>query len=259
MTGPSIDVIIPTLGRSTLERAVRSAVAQSYRPDTVIIVSNGAEELRKSRIESIRIECDSIALVSYSLPPFSGPGLCRNVGAWTSSADYIAFLDDDDAFHPDYLDHMSRRIMQTTPDILFATKMKRRINRPNRVTRMDRFDPNTWAAMLFEHDNPGVGGDNLVVERSRFFSVGGFPFDLPTAEDRGFALAALTANRSIEFVSEAIVECYDSEGYRAGEDPRKWLVNLKLTQQYWSGFSWRSRLRSVWRLIRSFRRFRNPK
>lgn len=76
-----LSVVIPTVGRETLERAYASAVACA---DEVIIVADGAPDVNAD------LHLD-----------LGAPGLARMAGAEVASGDWIGFLDDDDVLIPD--------------------------------------------------------------------------------------------------------------------------------------------------------------
>jgi glycosyltransferase involved in cell wall biosynthesis len=249
----AISVVIPSLTRPSLERAVASVVDQSRAPCEIIVVTNGPERLGRDRGGTLKEMADPVPMHILSLPPFSGPSIGRNLGAWEAKAPYIAFLDDDDEFAQRYLELMETRISEERPDVLYGAKVWRNadgsIRRQKRIQTVPR---NLWLEVLYRQENPGFGGTNIVARRESFFDLGGFPVDLPSGEDRAFAMAALVAGVRIVYVDEAEVTCHDPDGYRAKARSDKWATNMKLIGIYWGDVSWRSRMRSVWRWLRSF-------
>jgi glycosyltransferase involved in cell wall biosynthesis len=250
--GIGIAVVIPTLGRPSLERAVRSVVRQTVGPEAIIIVANGREQLSPDRVGGLEQLGDGVSLVVVSLPPFSGPSICRNVGAWVSGSEYVAFLDDDDEFAPNYLELMAGEVAKDQPDLLYGAKVWRKPDGTiRREKRLHTVPQERWLEALYRQENHGFGGQNVVVRRDAFFEIGGFPVDLPSGEDRALAMAALRAGKEFIYVDAAEVSCHDPEGYRAKERSDKWLTNLKIIRDYWGDVSWRSRVRSLWRVFRS--------
>jgi GT2 family glycosyltransferase len=266
LMGVTISVVIPTLGRSSLERAVGSVVRQSEPPDEIIIVANGPAALDELRKRSLEARAASIDLRCLSLPPFSGPAASRNFGAWNATSQFVGFLDDDDTLSPAYLAAIRARISEKDPDVIYGARVRRRGDEPDdddttsyigrgrqKMRTFTSADAQSWLEMLYQQQNPGFGGQNLVVRRAAFFALGGFPIDLPCGEDRAFTMAALRQRRSIEYVDEALVNYRDPEGPRSSERDDKWVTNLKLIYQYWGDVSWQSRLRSLLVWLRSFR------
>ena len=244
--------MIPSLGRPSLERSVSSAAAQSSAPTEIIVVNNGPERLERMREDALVGLGGSVPLRVLTLPPFSGPSISRNLGAWEAESSYVAFLDDDDEYAPSYLEAMQRRISQLGPDGLYGAKIWFDADGAiRREKRLHTVPSERWFETLYRHENPGFGGQNLVVRREEFFRIGGFPVDLPSGEDRAFAMAALKAGLLIAYVDDAEVHCHDPVGYRAKARSDKWSTNLKLIRMYWGDVKWRNRLRSVWRWSRS--------
>lgn len=90
-------VIIPTRGRPhLLAQAIGSVWAQSVQPREVVVVVDGPDEA--SVALATELDCLVVAH-ERSL----GEGAARNAGLREASGDWVAFLDDDDLWHPDRL------------------------------------------------------------------------------------------------------------------------------------------------------------
>ena len=76
-----LSIVIPTIGRKTLERAVASAEACA---DEVIIVADGRSDI----VADLHVD-------------LGAPGLVRNAGVEVATGDWVGFLDDDDVLIPD--------------------------------------------------------------------------------------------------------------------------------------------------------------
>jgi glycosyltransferase involved in cell wall biosynthesis len=91
-----VATIVPTCRRpESLVRAVRSALAQTVKDHVVVVVDDGAglPELP-----------DDSRLVAVSLSRnTSRAGVVRNVGIALCRSTYLAFLDDDNEWHPHHL------------------------------------------------------------------------------------------------------------------------------------------------------------
>jgi len=95
---PSVSVIIPTHRRPhLLRRAVESARAAGESVEVVVVDDASADETARV--------CRKLAGIKYvRLERNQGVAGARNVGILASSADYVAFLDDDDLRLPGSLD-----------------------------------------------------------------------------------------------------------------------------------------------------------
>lgn len=110
-----IDVIIPCFNaEKTLMRAVESVLAQSElgtlwliddaSTDHTLVV---AEQLAQAFPKQIKVE---------SLPKNGGVAKARNWGALQSQAEFVAFLDADDAYEPNAL-QVAQAIFQITAEM----------------------------------------------------------------------------------------------------------------------------------------------
>lgn len=78
-----------------IERAIESALAQSYNSIQVIVIDDGSSDDTFQRAEQYT---PSIVIHRNSEP--TGLMAARNLGISRADGDYITFLDGDDAFHP---------------------------------------------------------------------------------------------------------------------------------------------------------------
>jgi glycosyltransferase involved in cell wall biosynthesis len=99
---PKVSAVIPTYNRAQfLERAIRSVLDQTFQDFEIVVVNDASpdegatdavvKDFRDPRIKYFRHETNK------------GIGATRNTGVLNSSGEYIAFLDDDDAWLPQKL------------------------------------------------------------------------------------------------------------------------------------------------------------
>ncbi|MGU3432766.1 glycosyltransferase family 2 protein [Actinomycetes bacterium M1A6_2h] len=87
--GPTVSVVIPTTGRPSLRNAAESALAQSYPPLEVIVVSDDAS----------RLDLPSDARITTVLSTERvGASRARQLGIDAARGDVVALLDDDDVW-----------------------------------------------------------------------------------------------------------------------------------------------------------------
>jgi glycosyltransferase involved in cell wall biosynthesis len=97
----SVSVVIPCYCcSSTILRAVKSVYDQTYKPYEVILVDDcsGDETLEVLYLIQSMYGADWVKVIA--LEGNDGPGTARNIGWDVSDQDFIAFLDSDDAWHP---------------------------------------------------------------------------------------------------------------------------------------------------------------
>ncbi len=95
---PHVSVIIPTYNRATyVSRAIESILSQSYRDFEVIVVDDGSCDNTKQVVQAYGDR------VRYVFQSNAGPGAARNLGIRISEGMYLAFLDSDDMWMPEFL------------------------------------------------------------------------------------------------------------------------------------------------------------
>lgn len=105
-----VSVIIPTWNRAELlVKAVRSALAQTMSPVEVLVCDDGSTDGSESAVSSI----DDTRVRWISGSRGGRPAIPRNRGIRESRGEWIAFLDNDDEWLPEKLEHqlaLARRL-----------------------------------------------------------------------------------------------------------------------------------------------------
>jgi glycosyltransferase involved in cell wall biosynthesis/LmbE family N-acetylglucosaminyl deacetylase len=95
---PLVSVVIRSMGRHTLDAALDSVAAQTYRHLEVILVdAKGQRDLGRSD------RCGEFPLRTVSTGALLGRSAAANTGLDAASGDYVIFLDDDDWFMPEHV------------------------------------------------------------------------------------------------------------------------------------------------------------
>jgi len=105
---PTISVLIAARNcEQTIERAMRSALDQSSRADEVIVVDDMSADQTVNRVLSL--VSDRVLLVHGE---GRGVSAARNAGIARASGEWIAFLDGDDYWRPEFLQLARLRIRE---------------------------------------------------------------------------------------------------------------------------------------------------
>ena len=91
----AVSVVIPTIGRTSLRRAVESALQQTSPPMEVIVVVDAECEPDLPRSSAIRVVRTSGGV---------GASLAKHMGIESANGNVIALLDDDDVWRDDKLE-----------------------------------------------------------------------------------------------------------------------------------------------------------
>lgn len=165
---PTISVVIPTIRRpSLLERAVLSVTRQSVPPHEVLVVVDSKSDTLRGKYErAVPRHC---MVISNGRDP--GASGARNTGASAACGLFVAFLDDDDEWLPEYLAAAQQSISGAQADVVCTSFVT-----PDPVGHDidEKEAPSALKPNLFLVRNPGLRGSNLVVRRELFLQVGGF-------------------------------------------------------------------------------------
>ena len=100
-----VSVVIPCFRcAQTIGRAIQSVVAQTVLPEEMILVDDCSDDDTLDVLERFQMEYGREWVKVFSLERNSGPSTARNLGWNWAKSDYIAFLDADDAWHPEKIE-----------------------------------------------------------------------------------------------------------------------------------------------------------
>jgi glycosyltransferase involved in cell wall biosynthesis len=101
MASCSVSVIIPCYNvEKMIRRALDSVYVQTLPVLEVICVDDGSVDRTTTLIETFQTEHPDLRLKILRTATNRGPSVARNLGWENAAGDYIAFLDADDAWHP---------------------------------------------------------------------------------------------------------------------------------------------------------------
>src|SRR5947209_14121538 len=99
-----VSVVIPCYKcKQTILRAIRSIVNQTTEPSEVVLVEDCSNDGTLEYLEGLRKHFPPDWIKVLPLTTNTGPGYARNAGWETATQPYVAFLDADDAWHPEKL------------------------------------------------------------------------------------------------------------------------------------------------------------
>lgn len=124
-TAPKVSILIPTHNRPDyFEVALSSALAQTYKNIEIIISDNSDDDRTLEKIPSYQAAHPELIYLRTR----NTIGLQNFFNAHRlATGDYIAYLMDDDAFHPEKVDRMVR-YFEASPNIGLVTSFRRLID-----------------------------------------------------------------------------------------------------------------------------------
>ena len=174
MINSLVSVIIPCFNHSKLlHRAINSVLNQKFLHEIVIIDDCSTDDSFAVAEELCAID-DRIALFRNATN--GGPAKSRNRGALFSTGHYLAFLDADDEYLPNFL--------QLTVDALESNDEIKAVK-----TGVEFVDQN--GINLFNHGDPRLSAlefscsSNILISSESFREIGGYPEDNSFRKDHG--------------------------------------------------------------------------
>lgn len=196
-----ISVIIPTYNRKhTLQRAIDSVLAQTFKPFEIIIVDDGSKDGTKEWL------LQNYPSVQYIHQPNNGVSSARNKGIQISQGSWIALLDSDDEWMPEKLEYQSRFI-ELNRDSSFCHTNEIWIRNGVRVNQMKKHKK--YGGDIFKHclDICRISPSSSIIKKDVFEEVGAFDESLTVCEDYDLWLR-VTAKFNILFLDEPLIKKY---------------------------------------------------
>ncbi len=118
MTIP-VSVVIPTHNSvATIERALRSVASQSARPCEIVVVDDASSDATLAVVAGLARDLP-LLVRTIALAENLGPGTARNTGWDAATGEWVAFLDADDAWHPEKLS-VQHTLMSAEPSLAMS-------------------------------------------------------------------------------------------------------------------------------------------
>ncbi|CAG4918463.1 MULTISPECIES: glycosyltransferase family A protein [Acidithrix] len=169
----SISAIVTSYNsKGTIGPAIESVLAQSFKPQEIIVVDDGSSDGSKEIINSYSGE------IQIAFRENGGPSKARNHGIELASESWLAFLDGDDIWHPKKLE-LQIEASRQNPDLqIIATDWSREISKLDDHIKSQRRYFAEDIAILNRFQTSTV-----MMKRELARSINGFDSELDSAED----------------------------------------------------------------------------
>jgi glycosyltransferase involved in cell wall biosynthesis len=180
----TVSVIIPAYNYARfLPLAIDSVLAQTILPAEVLVIDDGSTD---NTAELVAARYGSNPLVRYIRQPNAGLSAARNTGIKNACGEFVAFLDADDEWMPDFLREAMARFVQLPPTFAVVATRSTIITAagtplPRKQLLEDTDREFTCADIILKtRFSPSA----TVVRRSVFAECGNFDTSLRSSEDR---------------------------------------------------------------------------
>lgn len=167
---PLFSVIIPLYNKAdTIERALKSVRAQTYRDFEVVVVDDGSTDNSAEIVERFQ-RIDHLRLIQQEN---AGVSAARNRGVREAMSEYVAFLDADDCWMPGHLAELARIVVRFPESVLVGTgfywHVGGKVFKTRETGKIEKVDLLSEVA-LFQP----LHTSSIAVRRREFLDLGGF-------------------------------------------------------------------------------------
>jgi len=181
-------VIIPLYNKShTIIGTLSTALNQTYKEFEIVIVDDGSTD---DGVQMI-INSTSDARIRIIGQENQGVSVARNTGVANAKYDYIAFLDGDDEWLPEYLSKLSEAIAQFPDSDMFCSAgLGRSAIGITSKRQINKYDGKVVSFNFFENPHVFLHIGATVVTKKLFNKANGFPIGMKRNEDFAFLYSA---------------------------------------------------------------------
>lgn len=225
MSGPLVSVVVPTYRRpEKLARAVDSILEQRYEQWELIVVNDAPDE----DVAHVLPDDDRITYLHHE--ENRGAPAARNTGIEAATGEFVALLDDDDAWKPAKLERQLERF-EVVGEEYGLVYTGRDIVQDGVVVESDHPTTEGW---IFEDLLAGnvIASETPLIRSECFDRVGGFDTEFESAQDLDMWLR-IARKYKVAVVSESLAIAYRGHGNRISENmDRKYRGLARLVEKY---------------------------
>ena len=233
-----ISVIIPVYNNAqTIKNTLDSIWGQTYRDYEVMVIDDASTDSTIETVDSLKTSERFIKtqtkMTLVSMTCNSGPAAARNRGMKETCGDYTAFLDGDDIWMPEKLEHQIE-IMRNNPDagMVCASVQTIGVDEPLKDNTGNQSLTDVKLAD-FIYQNP-IATSSVLIKKSVFNDVGGFDEQFRGPEDYDLWMRVALKYRIIK--SDQTLSYYRSRSGSLSMDDRRFLPQvLRVLEKAFNG------------------------
>ncbi len=197
-----VSVIIPTLNRiNTLQRAIDSVIAQSFKSIEIIVVDNGSSD---GSVNMLKKNYPTVKLIHEHK---SGVSASRNKGIMYAKNTWIAFLDSDDAWDQKKLEKQINLLHNSHDKYRLIHTNEIWIRNGKKINQMKKHQK--FGGYIFDEclSLCCISPSSVLIDRSIFDDMGLFNENLPVCEDYDMWLR-ICSKEAVLFIDEKLTFKY---------------------------------------------------
>ncbi len=170
---PLVSVVIPAFNAAaTLRETLQSVSAQTHRHLEIIVVDDGSSDQTAQIAQAYRQTDPRVTLIRQEN---SGVASARNAGIRVSRAEFVAFIDADDLWHPTKIAKQLARLIASDSKTALVYSPFRQIDKDGRVrgsSRNDRVEG--WVINRHFYVNIIGNGSAILIRKHVLEELGGY-------------------------------------------------------------------------------------
>ena len=179
MDEPLFSVVMPVYNHAAfLRQAVESVRVQTFANWQLVAVDDGSSDDSGKLLDALAQTDSRIVTIHQDN---AGPASARNRGVSAARGQWIAFLDSDDAWYPEALQHYAA-LIEKTPEARFVYGYWNRMDGKKAPPTALKYQQRPQGFVdLFQH--VFIGSSCVCIQRQLLLDAGGFDAKLPPVED----------------------------------------------------------------------------
>ncbi len=188
-------VVVPVRDEPRLDECLAALAGGTRRPDELVVVDDGSDPPVAADVTVLRLE------------PGRGPAAARNLGAGSTNAEILVFVDGDVAVCDDTLARLAERLSDPAVDAVQALYTAD-VDAPDFATDFQNlYQHYNFASVAHADRLGGLSSYCVAIRRADFEAAGGFDeaIDRPTVEDDNLGHTLFAAGKRIVMAPEVQV------------------------------------------------------
>lgn len=212
-TNALISVVVPVYNcATTISDTIKSVLSQTYSNWELICVDDGSTDDGESIINEFCKTDSRIHFIKRTRQP-KGGSVCRNIGAFSASGDYLIFLDGDDLLVSTCLENRLKVIRESSADFVVFPMASFKED-PAQAKKCSRTDVKNMK-YFFASAQGGWQVTSPIYKTEFFNSLNGFNESFPRLQDIELHFRAILKSGNNYIVRDDVVpDCL----YRMGEN-----------------------------------------
>lgn len=181
---PKFSVIISVYNKEAfIKKTLQSVFAQTLQNYEVVVVNDASTDRSEDVIQSIGHE-----IIYHAFTENKGAAAARNKAIQLATGDYIALLDGDDIWHPDYLEEINNLIQEFPTHSIFATAIDIEDHDGKRASSYTFSNPENKQRLSVDYfegsyKNTVLTSSSTVIKQDVFDTIGYYDTSIKSGQD----------------------------------------------------------------------------